>query len=134
MLQRERREMETRIEAAVRDIVRGYAPEKIIVFGSLARGNVHSWSDIDIVIIKQTDLPFLQRLHEVRRLLQPRVGTDILVYTPEEFRQLSERRLFFQEELLDKGIVIYERDSGVLVNLRTGGSASGGGIAEERDS
>ena len=51
-------------------------PEKIIVFGSLATGDIHSWSDIDLVIIKQTELPFLQRLHRVRRLLHPKVGTD----------------------------------------------------------
>jgi len=94
-------------------------PEKIIVFGSLASGEVHSWSDIDLVVIKQTDLPFFQRLQEVRHLLHPRVGTDILVYTPEEFEQLSQRRLFFQEEILDKGVVVYERDSGVLVSFRS---------------
>ena len=85
-------------------------PEKIIVFGSLASGEIHEWSDIDLVVVKQTDLPFLQRLHEVRHLLHPKVGTDILVYTPDEFEQLSRRRLFFQEEILDKGIVVYERD------------------------
>ena len=87
-------------------------PEKIIIFGSLATGDIHSWSDIDMVVIKQTSLPFLERLHETRRLLHPRVGTDILVYTPEEFEQLSQRRLFFQEEILDKGVVVYERNSG----------------------
>ncbi len=86
-------------------------PEKIIVFGSLATGDIHSWSDIDLVVVKQTSLPFLERLHEIRHLLHPRVGTDILVYTPEEFEQLSQRRLFFQEEILDKGVVVYERDN-----------------------
>ena len=101
-------------------------PEKIIVFGSLASGDIHSWSDIDIVIIKQTELPFLQRLHRVRRLLHPSVGTDILVYTPEEFEQLSQQRLFFQEEILDKGVVVYERNRGSLVELRTGGSEGSG--------
>ncbi len=96
-------------------------PERIIVFGSLATGDIHSWSDIDLVIVKQTSLPFLERLHEVRRLLRPRVGTDILVYTPEEFEQLSQRRLFFQEEILDKGIVVYERNRGSVADLHTGG-------------
>ena len=94
-------------------------PEKVIVFGSLATGHIHPWSDIDLVIIKQTDLPFLQRLQEARRLLHPRAGTDILVYTPEEFEQLSQRRVFFREEILDKGIVVYERNRGALVNLRS---------------
>ena len=86
-------------------------PERIIVFGSLATGDIHSWSDIDLVIVKQTNLPFLKRLHEMRQLLRPKVGTDILVYTPEEFERLSRERAFVRNEIVHKGKVIYERDS-----------------------
>jgi predicted nucleotidyltransferase len=86
-------------------------PERVIVFGSLATGQVHDWSDIDLVIVEQTILPFFQRLHRVRRLLQPQVGTDILVYTPDEFEQLSRERFFFRDEILSKGTIIYERNS-----------------------
>jgi predicted nucleotidyltransferase len=108
-------------------------PEKIIVFGSLATGDIHEWSDIDLVIVKQTDLPFFRRLREVRRLLHPRVGTDILVYTPEEFEHMSQNRLFVREEILEKGIVIYERDCGVLADLRSRGSADSRDIAGKQD-
>ena len=80
-------------------------PERVILFG----GNVRPESDIDLVIIKQTELPFWKRLREMRRLLQPRVGTDILVYTPNEFDQLSRERPFFRDEILGKGRVVYER-------------------------
>jgi predicted nucleotidyltransferase len=86
-------------------------PEQVIVFGSLATGDVRAWSDIDLVIVERTDLPFLQRLRQVRRLIRPKVGTDILVYTPEEFEQLRRERPFFREEILAKGMVVYERDS-----------------------
>jgi predicted nucleotidyltransferase len=85
-------------------------PEKIILFGSTATGDIHEWSDIDLVIIKETDLPFLKRLHKIRRLLHPQVGTDILVYTPDEFKKMSETRLFVRDEILNKGIVLYERN------------------------
>jgi predicted nucleotidyltransferase len=84
-------------------------PDRVIVFGSLVTGQIHAWSDIDLIIVEQTDRPFLQRLRHVRRLLQPKVGTDILVYTPEEFEQLRQERPFFQEEILAKGRVVYER-------------------------
>jgi predicted nucleotidyltransferase len=93
-------------------------PEKIILFGSLVTGQIHEWSDIDILIIKRTELPFFQRLHKVRELLHPRVGTDILVYTPEEFEKMSQERLFVKEEILGKGVVIYEQNSGILVDIR----------------
>jgi uncharacterized protein len=45
-----------------------YRPEKVILFGSFAEGEVQEWSDIDLVIIKETTLPFLQRLKEVALL------------------------------------------------------------------
>lgn len=84
-------------------------PDRVIVFGSLATGQVHAWSDIDLLIVERTDRPFLQRLRHVRRLLRPQVGTDILVYTPEEFDQLRRERPFFRDEILAKGKVVYER-------------------------
>jgi len=86
-----------------------YNPEKIILFGSFAKGRVHGWSDIDIIIIKKTDLPFLKRTREIIRLLDPMVGADFLVYTPQEFDELCKTRRFFKQEVLTKGTVIFER-------------------------
>jgi predicted nucleotidyltransferase len=83
--------------------------ERVIVFGSLATDQIHAWSDIDLVIVEHTDLPFLQRSRQVRRLLRPKVGTDILVYTPEEFEQMQRERLFFRKEILANGKTVYER-------------------------
>jgi predicted nucleotidyltransferase len=86
-------------------------PERIIVFGSMASGEITAWSDIDLVIVQQTSLPFLKRTRQMRRMLCPRVGTDILVYTPDEFAQLRQTRAFFRDEILAKGVVLYERAS-----------------------
>ncbi|MDQ3250520.1 MAG: nucleotidyltransferase domain-containing protein [Chloroflexota bacterium] len=86
-------------------------PDKVIVFGSLATGQVHEWSDIDLVVVKQTTLPYLERLCKTQSLLRPQVGTDILYYTPDEFETLCLQRPFFQEEIIDKGTVVYERRS-----------------------
>jgi uncharacterized protein len=89
------------------------APEKVILFGTLAEGGqVHEWSDIDIVVIEKTSLPFFERLRKVRKLLRPKVGTDIMVYTPEEFDRLCAERPFFREEIVAKGEVIYEHGRG----------------------
>lgn len=84
------------------------ATEKVILFGTLAEGRVHEWSDIDLVVIEKTQLPFFQRLRKVRKLLQPKVGMDIMVYTPEEFDQLCADRPFFREEIVAKGEIVYE--------------------------
>ncbi|MGQ9626913.1 MAG: nucleotidyltransferase domain-containing protein [Anaerolineae bacterium] len=91
-------------------LTRDDPPERIILFGSLAEGEVGEWSDLDLVIVRKTDLPFLERSKAVLRLLHPRVGVDVLVYTPEEFERLCRERRFFQEEILDKGKVLFERN------------------------
>jgi len=81
-------------------------PQRVILFGSLAAGTVHEWSDLDLVVVKETSERFPQRLTAMAQLLQPRVGADILVYTPAEFAQLTQERPFFREEILAKGIVM----------------------------
>jgi predicted nucleotidyltransferase len=81
-----------------------YKPHKIVLFGSLAQGKVGTWSDIDLVIVKDTDKSFLDRIKEVLLLLRPLVGMDIFVYTPEEFEEVSGRD-FFKKEILSKGVV-----------------------------
>jgi predicted nucleotidyltransferase len=84
-------------------------PEKIILFGSFPAGQISEWSDLDLVLIKNTAAPFLDRIRQVLTLLQPQVGVDMLVYTPQEFEQLACERVFVREEIAAKGKVIYER-------------------------
>jgi predicted nucleotidyltransferase len=84
-------------------------PEKVILFGSLAQDEVQAWSDIDLVVVSPTKDRFLDRTKEMLRLLRPRVGLDVLVYTPQEFEQLCRERPFFQQEIVRKGQVLYER-------------------------
>ncbi len=84
-------------------------PDKIILFGSYCTGQIGEWSDLDLVIIKETKAPFLDRTRRILELLKPQVGVDVLVYTPEEFEQLSQERAFVRQEIVAKGRVIYER-------------------------
>lgn len=88
-----------------------YHPEKIILFGSMSNNAaIETWSDIDLVIIKDTPLPFLQRLKEVALLCKAPVGVDFLVYTPTEFDQMiAEQNPFILNEIVGKGTVLYER-------------------------
>ena len=77
--------LEAELKRYVERLREAYDPERILLFGSLASNNVEEWSDIDLVIIKQTKSRFLDRIREVMQLLRPQVGVDILVYTPDEF-------------------------------------------------
>ncbi len=87
-----------------------YAPQRVILFGSLAQGELRPDSDLDLVVVMPSSRPFLDRIGELLERFRPRVGMDLLVYTPEEFEEIRTRP-FFQEEVLARGVVIYESPS-----------------------
>jgi uncharacterized protein len=88
-------------------------PEKIILFGSYANGTATENSDLDLAIIKKTNLPGYKRPLEFRKAL--RLGhkkwlfpMDIIVYTPEEIQKYGESPLSFIHEIFTTGKVMYE--------------------------
>lgn len=85
-----------------------YHPIKIILFGSLISNKVRENSDIDLVIVKDTDKPFVDRAIEAALVTRPNFAVDFLVYTPGEFKQMSAQGNYFFNEILSKGKVIYE--------------------------
>jgi len=93
-----------RVVGVLRD---AYAPQLVYVFGSVAHGDVSEWSDVDMVIVKETDKRFLDRIAEVLDLVVPRLGMDVVVYTPAEWAALSRQRRFVREEVLGKGKLLY---------------------------
>ena len=60
-------------------IKREYKPDKIILFGSLANGKVHEWSDIDLLIVKNTEKRPVDRCIEICKLIHPKVGIDLFI-------------------------------------------------------
>lgn len=99
--------LEQELSRIVDLLVRDYQPQKIILYGSVARGNVGPCSDLDLVIIKTTSQRFYDRIGEVLRLIRPRVSIDVLVYTPQEYEQMSHDNWFIGEEIVKKGRVLY---------------------------
>jgi len=79
---------------------------KVILFGSLANGIPVFSSDLDLIIIFDSDLDFLNRTAAVYNKLKPRVGVDLLVYTPEEMRKMKTNP--FLQRVIKKGRVLYE--------------------------
>jgi predicted nucleotidyltransferase len=86
----------------MRDVLAGRPDvERVILFGSAARGEISPRSDVDLIIVQRTDRRFLDRLDEMYRLLLPAVGCDILVYTPEEFERLRTERPFVRRAVAE---------------------------------
>jgi predicted nucleotidyltransferase len=100
------------IQNIVQVLVREYQPDRIILFGSYAYGQPDGQSDVDLLIIKNTERPFHKRWAEVCRLvsdLRRGVPFSPFVITPEELeKRLALRDPFFQE-ILEKGEMLYVR-------------------------
>lgn len=104
-----RTRLQRSINEAVRQIVEGYDPDRVIVFGSVARGDVHEDSDLDLLVVKRTDRPFLRRIDEVMALIDVPIAVHVLVYTPEELDRLALEGRDFIRTALEEGRSIYER-------------------------
>ena len=110
-VERRRHQRQQDLEAELERITRILAAQpdihRVILFGSLARGDSREHSDLDLVVIQQTDQPFLERIEAVHRLVLPVVDVDLLVYTPSEFEQLAADRAFVRR-VKEQGRVVYD--------------------------
>ncbi len=99
-----------RIKDIVKKIVEGFKPERIILFGSYASGNPDEDSDLDLLIIKESNQPRYRRSIEIRKsLIGSNIPMDILVYTTEEFEQEKDEKYSFINEAIRSSIILYER-------------------------
>lgn len=96
--------------AALVEQLKSYRPEQIVLHGSLARGDWNRASDIDLIIVKETDQPFIQRIGEVLDLCNSAMDIEPLVYTPDELRAMLAEGNSFLEKALIEGRVLYEAD------------------------
>jgi predicted nucleotidyltransferase len=101
--------LEEELSRVIADI-RNWGVKKVILFGSMARGEVGRASDLDLLIIQETSERFLDRPDAFYERIKPRVAMDILVYTPEEAARMQEDSSFVRR-VLREGRVLYEAES-----------------------
>jgi predicted nucleotidyltransferase len=97
------------IIAGCRPVFQKYGIQKAILFGSFARGRQTRKSDIDLILIKETDKRYFDRfdgiLPDLHRSLRGR-DIEVFIYTSKEFAGISDRR--FIRQAVAEGKVIYE--------------------------
>jgi predicted nucleotidyltransferase len=100
---------QTVLREIVRRICREVRPQKIVLFGSRARGTARPDSDYDILIIQDTRLPWDRRCREVSGAMTDiPAEVEIVVYTPREVREWSTASRAFVTTALREGRVLYE--------------------------
>jgi len=98
--------------------LKGEKIHKIIVFGSVANGHIHEDSDLDLLIVLDTD--YLPTTYEERmeyrlqiqrkvRDVRKRIPVDLLIYTRPEYEMITEDMSSFMKEIHESGKVINEK-------------------------
>ena len=98
------------IETMVTRIVRQFAPVRVVLFGSQARGDAGPWSDVDLLVVLD-DCPNHHRATVAicRALSDLPVCKDIIVTTPGEIDRFGDQIGFVLRPALAEGKVLYER-------------------------
>ena len=96
------------INQVVKQIVEKFKPQKIILFGSYARGNPRPESDVDMLIVIDTPLKESKQSLEIRRDLGVMFGLDLVVYTAQHLKDRVEMGDWFLCDILKEGKVLYE--------------------------
>lgn len=100
----------TEINTLVERIVERIQPQKVILFGSYAKGTATIKSDLDIFIIKETELPPANRADVLKPLLaNSLIRVDVHVYTPEEVEGYGEEQFSFVNSVIKSGKTVFEQ-------------------------
>lgn len=103
-------DIEALIKEAVRRIVDNFNPEKIILFGSYAYGQPREESDIDLMVVMDTNMKPYERALPIRRTLKYLgMPKDVIVKTPQEFERFKDIIGTIIYTAAHKGKVVYER-------------------------
>ena len=97
------------VDETIDTIVSRFHPEMIITFGSVARGLATDESDLDLLVIMDSDLKPIRRAREIYSATSDiDLPMDIIVLTPEEFIENRDDPYSFVSEIVRTGIVAYE--------------------------
>jgi len=93
----------------VTKICQAGSPEKIVLFGSRARGDADADSDIDLLVVESSSLPRYKRAARYRKAVAGLcIAKDIVVWSPEEIEEWKSVPNAFITSVLREGRVLYE--------------------------
>ena len=97
------------INENVQVIAKKYRPDKIVLFGSYAKGNPGPDSDVDLLVIMDTKQSTWDLAVEISLALKHSFPMDIIVRTPQEIDSRLQQGDFFIRSIMESGKVLYER-------------------------
>ena len=100
------------IDAVVRQIVKQFHPQQIILFGSYAYGQPRPESDVDLLVVMETPLKETEQAVRICQAIEYHFGLDLIVRTPVTLARRLALGDPFLHEAANKGKVLYERADG----------------------
>jgi predicted nucleotidyltransferase len=97
------------IQAVADEIARRFDPERIILFGSHARGDAAEHSDVDLLIVMDCPGDALERRMKMWSAVRPPFAVDLIVRSPEDVAYRYEQFDPLVREALDRGRVLHDR-------------------------
>lgn len=94
-------------------IVAKFKPQRVILFGSYAYGQPTEDSDVDLLVVKEFRGSNYELMLDIRGEVPARFGFDLLVHRPGDIVRRIRDGDFFLDEVMSKGLVIYDRDAGM---------------------
>ncbi|MBF0608052.1 MAG: nucleotidyltransferase domain-containing protein [Candidatus Magnetobacterium sp. LHC-1] len=93
------------------DVITGnFQPDKIILFGSVARGDNNHESDYDICVIKKGVTYRRELTQEIyKSLCGTNASVDVIVETPERFDELKDNPYLIYKNISEEGKLVYEK-------------------------
>ena len=99
------------VDMVVDAIVEDFSPQMIMIFGSVAKGTANGESDLDLLVVMDSDKPHAVRSAEIQLGLWKRkllLDEDVIVVTPEEFERKKDDEHSFIYEIVNTGVIAYE--------------------------
>jgi predicted nucleotidyltransferase len=114
-MQRDTTTLSDELRLRIRESLRDLRPERVIVFGSCARGGAGLDSDIDlIVVLDSQNMPGTYQERMMNRLLVRRAldsvnrdyAMDVIVYTAPEWKRFQDSGSAFSKEVANEGVEV----------------------------
>ena len=102
-----KRRLNKRLQTIGTKIKKEYRADRVILFGSYAKGNATKDSDVDLLVVAPTKEQFFERMASVRRVIRGlRDGLPVspIVLTPDELEKRRQAGDPFVQEILETGI------------------------------
>ncbi|KKP69625.1 MAG: polymerase, beta domain protein region protein [candidate division CPR3 bacterium GW2011_GWE2_35_7] len=100
-----------KLKSLVSKIVKEFDPERIYLFGSYARGRSRKHAAMDILVIGETKLRFIERIKSILKLNKSVLIINPLFYTEKEFEILKKNNDGFMITVLEEAVVLYQKQA-----------------------